>query len=112
MTCRSSGLGWTNDTRLESSVYAQGSFDTSTKLNLWQASISKSFLDNKVTTKLRIFDILNQNQGVNRSASETFISETISNSIGRYVMMNVTYSLNALGAPKPSQDIQMHMMRR
>ncbi|MBK9733506.1 MAG: outer membrane beta-barrel protein [Saprospiraceae bacterium] len=106
------GKGWTVDTRLESSIYGQGSFDTSTKINLWQASISKSFLDNKVTAKLRIFDILNQNQGVNRSASETFISETISNSIGRYVMVNVIYSLNALGAPKPSQDIQMHMMRR
>lgn len=94
------GKGWTIDTRMEYNIYGQGSFDEVTSVKLWQASISKGFMDNKLTAKLRVFDILNQNQGVNRTASETFIEESISNTIGRYLLLNVTYTLNALAAPK------------
>jgi hypothetical protein len=101
------GKGWIIDSRMEYFVYGQGSFDESTKIKLWQASLSKGFMENKLTAKLRVFDILNQNQGVSRSASETNISESISNSIGRYFMLNLTYSLNALGAPKAPEGMMM-----
>lgn len=100
------GKGWTIDTRMEYNIYDQGSFDASTKISLWQASISKGFMDNKLTAKLRIFDILNQNQGVSRSSSNQDISESISNSIGRYLMLNFTYALNALSAP--SSNVRPH----
>ncbi len=105
------GKGWTIDSRMEYNIYGQGSFNEVTTVKLWQASVSKGFMDNKITAKLRVFDILNQNQGVNRSASETNISESISNTIGRYFMVNVTYALNALGAPQ-NQGQQMHIMMR
>lgn len=104
------GKGWTIDTRMEYSIYDQGSFDQSTNINLWQASVSKGFMDNKLTAKLRVFDILNQNQGVVRSSADLEISETISNSIGRYFMLNLTYALNALSAPTPSMPPH-HIMR-
>jgi len=100
------GKGWTIDTRMEYNIYGQGSFDEGTTVKLWQASLSKGFMENKLTAKLKIFDILNQNQGVSRSASETSISESISNTIGRYIMLNFTYALNALGSP--SQGPQGH----
>jgi len=103
------GKGWTVDTRMEYNIYGQGSFDESTKVKLWQSSLSKGFMDNKLTAKFRVFDILNQNQGVNRNASETFISESISNTIGRYYMLSFTYTLNALGAPKGGSG-PMHIM--
>lgn len=105
------GKGWTIDTRMEYNIYGQGSFDESTSVKLWQASVSKGFLNNKLTAKLRVFDILNQNQGVSRSASETNISESISNTIGRYLMLNFTYSLSALGASgnqSPNMNMIMH----
>ncbi len=91
------GKGWTLDTKFDYYIYDAGSFDAASSVKLWQASVAKAFLNNKLTTKLRVFDILNQNQGISRTASETQISESISNTIGRYVMLNVTYSLNALG---------------
>lgn len=90
------GKGWTIDTNMDYYIYGAGSFGESTDVKLWQASVSKTFLNDKLTAKLRVFDILNQNQGVNRTASETQISESISNTIGRYVMLNLTYSLNTL----------------
>lgn len=102
------GKGWTIDTRMEFNIYGQGSFDEVTSVKLWQASISKGFMDNKLTAKLRIFDILNQNQGVNRIASEIYIEESISNTISRYILLNVTYTLNALGAPAQPQRMMFH----
>lgn len=105
------GKGWTLDSRYDINLYGQGSFGASTTIQLWQASISKNFLDNKINTKLRVFDILNQNQGVSRSASETNISESVSNSIGQYFMLSCTYNINALGAPKqPSRMDMIHRM--
>lgn len=105
------GKGWTLDSRYDINLYGQGSFGASTTIQLWQASISKNFLDNKINTKLRVFDILNQNQGVSRTASETNISESVSNSIGQYFMLSCTYNINALGAPKqPSRMDMMHRM--
>jgi hypothetical protein len=96
---------------MEYYLYDQGSFDASTKVNLWQASVSKGFMDNKLTAKLRIFDILNQNQGVSRSATDLDISETVSNAIGRYFMLNLTYALNALGSPTASNTPHHIIMR-
>ncbi|MEY3419865.1 MAG: hypothetical protein RIR48_145, partial [Bacteroidota bacterium] len=103
------GKGWTIDTRYEMNVYGQGSFGEATTIKLWQASLSKNFMENKINAKLRVFDILNQNQGVSRTASETNISESISNSIGQYFMLSCTYNINALGAPKQSN--RMEFMR-
>jgi Outer membrane protein beta-barrel family/Carboxypeptidase regulatory-like domain len=102
------GKGWTIDTRMEYNIYGQGSFDEVTSVKLWQASISKGFMANKLTAKLRVFDILNQNQGVNRTASETYIEESISNTIGRYILLNVTYALNALSAPPAPSMMMFH----
>jgi len=103
------GKGWTIDTRYEMNVYGQGSFGEATTIKLWQASLSKNFMENKINAKLRVFDILNQNQGVSRTASETNISESISNSIGQYFMLSCTYNINALGTPKQSN--RMEFMR-
>jgi len=106
------GKDWAIDTRMEYNIYGQGSFDSSTKVALWQASVSKGFMKNKVNVKLRVFDILNQNQGVSRSASETFISNSVSNTIGRYFMLNVTYSLNSLGGQQQQSQVPTHIMIR
>jgi hypothetical protein len=103
------GKGWTVDTKMEYSKYGQGAFDEATNVKLWQASVSKGFLDNKLTAKLSVFDLLNQNLGVVRNATETQVSQSISNTIGRYFMASVTYNLNALSTQNSSQG-PSHMM--
>jgi len=99
------GKSWTLDSKLDYYLFGAGSFDEATNIKLLQSSISKGFANNKWTVKLRVFDLLNQNQGVERSASETFISETISNTIGRYFMGTVTYNLNALGGSSQNTEV-------
>lgn len=102
------GKGWTIDSRMEYNIFGQGSFDEATTVKLWQASVSK-ILHNRWTVKCRVFDILGQNQGVNRIASETFVSESISNTLGRYFMLSVNYSLTMMGKTNQSNTpARMH----
>lgn len=90
------GKGWTIDTKMENFLFDQGSFDTSTLFSLWQASISKGFVNDKVTVKLKAFDLLDQNKGINRIASDIFVQETVANTIGRYFLISINYNLAQL----------------
>ncbi len=90
------GKGWTVDTKMENFVFDQGSFDASTLFSLWQASVSKGFMNNRLTLKLRAFDLLNQNKGINRIASDIFVQESVANTIGRFILLNATYNLAKL----------------
>lgn len=90
------GKGWTVDTRMENFLFDQGSFDASTLFSLWQASVSKGFMNDKITLKVRAFDILDQNKGINRIASDIFVQETVANTIGRYFLLSVNYNLTQL----------------
>ena len=63
-----------------------------------QASISKLAMDNRVEIELVGFDILDQNKGVTYTTGTSFIEERRSESLGRYVMLKVTYRLGSRGA--------------
>ncbi|MCB9311064.1 MAG: TonB-dependent receptor [Lewinellaceae bacterium] len=88
---------WTVSSKYNWYQYKGEAFQNASDVHLLEASISKRLLDDKLTIGLRAFDLLDQNKGIERTASETYISEVISNTIGRYFMLNVTYSLSKLG---------------
>ena len=90
------GKGWTIDTKMENFIFDQGSFESASLFSLWQASVSKGVWNDKVTFKIKAFDILNQNQGINRVASDIFVQETVANTIGRYFLLGVNYNLAQL----------------
>jgi hypothetical protein len=69
-----------------------------TTVGYWNASIAKSFLKNKrAEIKLSAFDLLNQNQGVSRSASQNYIEDTRYNVLQQYFQLGFTFSLNKAG---------------
>jgi hypothetical protein len=105
------GKGWTVESRLEHYIYDQGSFSANTQVSLLNASVSKLLFKNKWQFKLRGFDLLNQNQGVNRSTSENGITETISNTIGRYVMLTALFDIKSFGDGKSSAQPGMPSFR-
>ena len=72
------------------------SFADSQEVQLWEASIQKNIMKNdRGELKLSVFDILNQNQGINRTTNFNYIEEERIASIGTYYMLSFTYRLSA-----------------
>jgi hypothetical protein len=60
----------------------------------WNASIGYKLLkDQSLEIKLTAFDLLNQNNSINREVTETFIEDSQTNVLTQYFMLMVTYSL-------------------
>lgn len=61
---------------------------------LWNAAIGYKFLNKKVgEIRLSVFDILNQNNSINRSVTETYIEDTRTRVLNRYFMLTFTYNI-------------------
>lgn len=90
--------GWfiQNDlNNLTNSGYADG---LNQSFWLWNAGIGKKFLKNKVgELKLTVFDLLKQNQSINRTVYPTYIEDSQSRVLQQYFMLTFTYSLKNFG---------------
>lgn len=75
-----------------------------TKVPYWNASLAKAFMKNKRgELKFTVYDLLNKNVGVNRTASQNYIEDTRYNVLQRYFLLSFTYRLNkaaAAGGPR------------
>lgn len=71
---------------------------------LWNTSLSYSFFDRKFTAKVKVYDLLNQNQNATRTITPTTIRDEENFVLKRYAMFSLTYKLEKFGAKekKPS----------
>lgn len=60
---------------------------------LWNTSLAYSFLDKKFTAKVKVYDILNQNQSAMRTISATTIRDEQNTVLKRYLMFSLTYKI-------------------
>lgn len=60
---------------------------------LWNTSLSYGFFEKKLMAKVKVYDILNQNQNATRSISATSIRDEENVVLKRYVMFSLTYKL-------------------
>jgi Outer membrane protein beta-barrel family len=67
------------------------SFTGNNSTFLWNAFVGKNFLKNRLVVKWRINDILGQNAGISRSFSGNTTSQNVTNIVGRYWMIGVSY---------------------
>lgn len=64
----------------------------------WDASISYSMLRSRaLTLSLKGFDLLNQQSNIRRNITANYIDDSSTNSLGRYVMVSLTYKFNTFG---------------
>ena len=70
-----------------------------TKVPFWNASLAKGFMKNKrAEIKLTVYDLLNQNIGINRTANQNYIEDTRYNVLQRYFLLSFTYRLHKAAA--------------
>ena len=85
-------------TEAEYQLYSNEGFGQSSQFTLWQASISKGLLtNNRLRLKLSVFDLLNQNTGVQRQNAFNYLEENRANALGRYAMLSATFKIGRVG---------------
>ncbi len=70
---------------------------------LWNASLGYNFLNDRLLAKVKMYDILNQNQSVRRTVSPTSISDMQNTILKQYVMFSLTYKLEKFAGKKKSR---------
>lgn len=64
---------------------------------LWNTSLSYNFWQDKLSFKVKVYDVLGQNTGTSRSISGTVISDSQNDVLKRYVMFSLGYKLDKFG---------------
>lgn len=63
-------------------------------INLLNGALAFKFLkDNQAELRLFVFDVLNENQSIQRNITETYIEDTQTNILQRYFMLTFTYNI-------------------
>ena len=80
---------------------------------LWNMSLAKKFFQvNAIEVKFTVYDILKQNNGVNRVIGENYFEDVRANVVPRFFLLSVTYNLNRFGGnreqkTKPAQEMMI-----
>ncbi len=77
---------------------------------MWNASISYQFMRGRAATiMLKVYDLLQQKQNIQRSVTANYIDDSEYNSLTRYFMVTFTYRFNTFGKGKePSSRSNEH----
>lgn len=77
-------------------------------LYLWNTSLAYTFFNKKCIAKVKVYDMLNQNQNVTRVISGTSIRDEENTVLKRYAMFSFTYKIEKFaGKEKPSRNRMM-----
>lgn len=71
---------------------------------LWNMSLGYNFLNDKLLAKVKVYDLLNQNQNATRSISPTTIVDEENTVLRRYAMFSLTYKLEKFTGAKPTRN--------
>lgn len=68
---------------------------------LWNTSLSYTFLNKAFIAKVKVYDLLNQNQSITRSISTTSVSDNENTVLKRYAMFSLTYNIKNFAGKAP-----------
>ena len=72
---------------------------------LWNTSLSYSFFDKKMMLKVKVYDVLNQNQSATRTLTSTTIRDEDNTVLKRYAMFSLTYKMGNFKKKKYSKKM-------
>ena len=90
-------FNWTINADLRYQTYDQDVFGEVRNKALIGASLKRLFMDERASITLEVHDLLNQNLAVSFNNSASYISERRTETLGRYIMLRLTYRLSAVG---------------
>lgn len=95
--------GFVFNTNLQNTLYAGVSQGFNQNFFLLNAALGYKFLkDKSLDVRFSVNDILNQNTGLSRSVTETYIEDSKTQVLKRYLMLTITYDLKFF--KKPAQN--------
>ncbi|HLW61907.1 MAG TPA: TonB-dependent receptor [Flavobacterium sp.] len=71
---------------------------------LWNMSLGYSFHNERLIAKVKVYDLLNQNQSIRRSVSATSISDVENTILKQYFMFSLTYKLEKFAGKKKKNN--------
>lgn len=93
--------GWKFDTDLTNQLYKGLTAEFNQNFWLWNVGVAKKLLkDNRGELKFSVFDLLNQNQSVNRTVTENYIQDEKIDVLRQYFMLTFTYTLRNFNVGK------------
>lgn len=95
------------NTALTHSLYSGLTESFNQDFLLWNGSLGYKFLkDKSLEVKASVFDILEQNNSIARTVTETYIEDSQTRILQRYVMLNLTWNIRKFRADKekPAQE--------
>jgi len=78
---------------------------------LWNTSLAYSFYNNKFLAKVKVYDILNQNQSNKRTISDTSITDEENIVLKRYVMFSLTYKIHMFDSKEKKEGKRFMMIQ-
>lgn len=92
------------NTTLTHSLYSGLTESFNQDFLLWNGSLGYKFLKNKsLEVKVTVFDILAQNNSIARTVTETYIEDSQTRILQRYVMLNLTWNIRRFKAEKEKE---------
>lgn len=86
--------GFVFNTNLQNVLYTGIAQGFNQNYFLWNAELGYKFMKNKsLEVKFGAYDMLNQNNGIARSVTETYVEDSRSLVLKRYLLLTVTYTL-------------------
>lgn len=80
---------------------------------LWNAEIAKKLIKDKAELKLTIFDLLKQNQNIQRSITGSYIEDSETQIITQYFMLSFVFNIRNFNAGSaPTEDQRIQQMRK
>lgn len=75
---------------------------------LWNTSLAYSFYNKKFTAKVKVYDLLNQNQNTTRTITPTTIRDEENIVLKRYAMFSLTYKIEKFAGKEKKESDRFH----
>jgi hypothetical protein len=96
--------GFVFNTNLQNTLYAGIAQGFNQNIFLWNASLGyKFFKDQSLDIRFSVNDILNQNTGVTRTVTETYVEDSKTTVLKRYILLTATYTIKYNKKAPPKQ---------